>query len=418
MDAKSKRILDDECKLTDQIPYEIKAGGIPAEIYGEWIVELKSELQLWKNQAERNALINEIGNVAATAGDFTDPAENEAVEEELLSQLSPNSSNPYRYKRQPTIFIPVDPNGTYGQNAVDPESGELIRKGPYNRYGYYAQKDWLFTIEYNNNNPLELPQRRIRAVNTNESEFNIFAGVNVFNIGPPTYDVTETGKYSYSTSVKVLIEETKFQIDSLNENYWRRKWLFENMEEAADNVDRNINAGYEANQSGGGSSASTALSGGSNQPPQPITILQPSGERDIILPVTSSLGYINYFANDDFNYGTFSTTKFVDIVTTVASQSVYLVVDSGGEPVWNPFPNNPRRGSYLTGNVKVIAEPYLESSDPFTYIGLTTVEAWKRKAVKKITYNNPGIYKMKYTIVDQKNISYPMSGSVELKLEL
>ena len=59
MDAKSKRILDDECKLTDQIPYEIKAGGIPAEIYGDWIVELKSELQLWKNQAERNALTHQ-----------------------------------------------------------------------------------------------------------------------------------------------------------------------------------------------------------------------------------------------------------------------------------------------------------------------------------------------------------------------
>ena len=59
MDAKSKRILNDECKLTDQISYEIKAGGIPAEIYGEWIVELKSELQLWKNQAERNALTHQ-----------------------------------------------------------------------------------------------------------------------------------------------------------------------------------------------------------------------------------------------------------------------------------------------------------------------------------------------------------------------
>lgn len=136
------------------------------------------ELAEGMTQQEKNNLIEEIGNVAATAGDYSDLGLNIADENELLSQLSSNSSDPYLYQR----------------------AGD-------------ATADWRFTIEQNSNNPYSFPQRRIKMENINTSESNIYRGVVVYN--------TTNGAFSYSSSVKVLINEAKYRVDSLNTNWWQ-----------------------------------------------------------------------------------------------------------------------------------------------------------------------------------------------------
>ena len=67
------------------------------------------------------------------------------------------------------------------------------------------------TIEYNANNEFSFPQRRIKAENINESTSNPYKGVVVYNI--------EGEKWSYSSSVKVLIEEAKYVIEQLNSSF-------------------------------------------------------------------------------------------------------------------------------------------------------------------------------------------------------
>lgn len=129
-------------------------------------------------QQEKNNLIAEIGNISATAGDFSNSGLNLASEDELLSQLSPNSSNPYLYQR----------------------AGD-------------ATADWKFTIEQNANNTLSFPQRRIKMENINTSESNIYRGVVVYN--------TNNKTWSYSSSVKVLINEAKYRVDTLNTGWWK-----------------------------------------------------------------------------------------------------------------------------------------------------------------------------------------------------
>jgi hypothetical protein len=129
-------------------------------------------------QQEKNNLIAEVGNVSATAGDFSNSGLNLASEDELLSQLSPNSSNPYLYQR----------------------AGD-------------ATADWKFTIEQNANNTLSFPQRRIKMENINTSESNIYRGVVVYN--------TNNKTWSYSSSVKVLINEAKYRVDTLNTGWWK-----------------------------------------------------------------------------------------------------------------------------------------------------------------------------------------------------
>ena len=140
------------------------------------------ELAEGMNQAEKNELINEIGNVAALAGNFENIELNAANEANLLSQLSPNSTDPFLYQKQPTIWVPVDPNGDYENGDIDPSSGQQIIKNESGKFGYYAGFDWRLTIEYNDNNPMSFPQRRIRATNINDSFYNIYKGVSIFKI--------------------------------------------------------------------------------------------------------------------------------------------------------------------------------------------------------------------------------------------
>jgi hypothetical protein len=77
---------------------------------------------------------------------------------------------------------------------------------------YYYQKtgfptaDWQIIVEYDQSNEFSFPSRRVKAVNINDDESNVYRKVIVYN---------DNKDYSYSSSVKVLIEEIKFTIESL-----------------------------------------------------------------------------------------------------------------------------------------------------------------------------------------------------------
>ena len=119
----------------------------------------------------------EINNVAATSGNFDNIGLNSSTEENLLNSLSPNSPNPYLYK------------------------------------------DFIFEIQYEVGNEFSFPSRRIRVENVNLDDKNVYKGVVLFNL--------EGGRYSFSSSVQVLINEARFRIDNLNYDFYWKQW-FEN----------------------------------------------------------------------------------------------------------------------------------------------------------------------------------------------
>jgi hypothetical protein len=151
------------------------------------------ELAVGLNQQEKNELINEIGNAAASSGDFTDLTINTEEEDRLINRLSPNSNDRYIYRR------------------------------------------YILTIQYNSNNNFSFPQRRIlgsrpltteiRAATPNEIiRFNLSSfPIPTVKDTYPLSSLTNLpdGGYSYSTSVKVLINEIKFRIDQ--EAWWLRR---------------------------------------------------------------------------------------------------------------------------------------------------------------------------------------------------
>jgi len=159
------------------------------EKLGELDVAINScieELATGLTQQEKNNLINEIGNAAATSGDFSNLELNTEEEDALVSRLSPNSTDPLIYKR------------------------------------------FKLEIQYNEDNEFTFPQRRIRGVRerTNETRPATLPEKNWFEPRVKFFNgfVTDTypaqtftnlldGGYSYSTSVKVLINEIKFRID-------------------------------------------------------------------------------------------------------------------------------------------------------------------------------------------------------------
>ena len=323
-------------------------------------------------QQEVNDLINEIGNVAAESGNFVNPNLNTANEDDLLSQLSPNSGNPLLYQRQPTIFIPLDPDGNYTKGEIDPGSGQQIIKDESGRFGYNAGFDWRLTIEYNDDNEYSFPQRRVKATNINPSNFNIFKGINVYNIGPPIGTMEERGAYSYSTSVKVLIDEVKFNVDSLNVRYWQNKWVLDNMEEADD--DDRIDG--DGNVSGGGTDGNTTAPGGTNPPPlPPVTVLLPNGvtmsDLDITLPIVQN------------GSGTYYKQIFVE--TTQPNKSVYLKIDTGGNEVQNQYVQGdygqPEYGSYLQGEVKVRIDSNFNNAGSGEDGNVVTEAVWGTRTV-------------------------------------
>ena len=127
------------------------------------------------NQQEKNALIAEVGNAAATAGTFSNPNLNVLNEESLISQLQPGSNPPFLYAKKGT-----------------------------------TSRDWLLILEEDANNQFSFPSRRIKATNINEDDTT-----NPF-IGYVTYNNKFMKSYSYTSSVKTLLDEMKATIDSLN----------------------------------------------------------------------------------------------------------------------------------------------------------------------------------------------------------
>lgn len=357
------------------------------------------ELAEGMNQAEKNELINEIGNVAALAGNFENIELNAANEANLLSQLSPNSTDPFLYQKQPTIWVPVDPNGDFENGDIDPSSGQQIIKNENGKFGYYAGLDWRLTIEYNDDNPMSFPQRRIRATNINDSFYNIYKGVNIFNIGPPANSVEDIGKYSYSTSVKVLIDEVKFNIDSSNVRWWQRKWNEENML-AANEIDR------EGESTGNTTGGNSTTPGNSGPIPDPVEILLPGSatmdDLKIPLPIVQN-GSGTYF-------------KQIPIRVNQNNQSVMLTIDTGGNDVYNENVQGdygqPEYGRYLQGEVKVKINSNYNAEG-----NVVTFKTADRQIINfPITYNTTGTYTLRYEVVTQMDIQDDQGGMISLSI--
>lgn len=120
--------------------------------------------------SEKEELLGDIVEIKS----FGDSENNNKIED----RLNAKSTNPYLYKK--TSF---------------------------------TTQDWRFTLESNADNKFSFPQRRIVATNINNNEDNIYKGVVVYN--------TSDGKYSYSNSIEVLIEEAKFSVEQLNDKLYQ-----------------------------------------------------------------------------------------------------------------------------------------------------------------------------------------------------
>ena len=137
------------------------------------------ELSDGMTQQEKNELISEIGSVAATAGTFSNDTLNLADESALEARLDPNSNDPLFYK------------------------------------GFKLE------IQFDATNEFSFPSRRIygyqdASIDTEEALKDRFGSGYVKKTYPSReiYNLPDNG-YSYSTSVKVLIDEIKFRIDAL-----------------------------------------------------------------------------------------------------------------------------------------------------------------------------------------------------------
>jgi len=315
-----------------------------------------------------NELMNEIGNVAASSGASVDTGLNEADDKLLLDRLDPNSNDPLFYKK----------------------SG-------------FPYKDWKLTIEYNPNNDFTFPQRRIRAENVNKYDGNPFKGITVYNIYGK--------KYSYSTSVAVLIDEVKFVIEQLDTN-----WYKQNNPEYNSSGTFDLNANFEFNYQGiGENTLGENISSNSTSntaplpPPAPLVPIQFIAEnleengtetKKIILPTNINNGVLNAIAGK--------------VVTTNPSQSIEIVVDTG------------TNFSFGSGNQNQPAEARVEftpdilkSLNNYTYpdLAITYATAYDEEYVRRFTYNEPGEYTFKLRVLHQYSINTTANGKTYLRLE-
>ena len=155
-------------------------------LFNECMGELAADL----NPQEQQELALEIVNIAATSGDFDNPSLNANTDAGLLDRLSPNSSNPLAYKG--FVF------------TVEYETVEVI-----SNTGVITQEQ-----QYS------FPSRRIKAKNEDTSAGNVYLGLEVYNL--------VGGRYSFSSSTQVLINEAKFRIDNLNYTKYWKEWIKSN----------------------------------------------------------------------------------------------------------------------------------------------------------------------------------------------
>ena len=301
------------------------------------------ELAEGMNDQEKSELLNEIGNVAAASGLSTNVNLNVANEEELVKRLQPGATDRFLYQK--TGF----PN-----------------------------PDWLLTIEYNNKNEFTFPQRRIRAENINKFDGNPYKGVVVYNIYGK--------KYSYSTSVEVLVDEVKFVIEQLDTNWYKNN-----------NPDFNTSGQFNT-QTQQIDRPSTGTPTALREPIKfNMNPLFNNGKESKRINLPTNINGLNNILNGR-------------VITTRPSQSIEINVDTGF---------NVGRLAGLDPFVKLKFTPdILKSINPsqnpdFRVRTLSVTD--EREYTRKFTYNEPGEYTFKLEVVEQFDVL--PTNNPELKAE-
>ena len=292
-------------------------------------------------QEEKNELILEIGSVAATSGNTTNVQINTTNDQLLLNQLNPDSLNPFLYRR-----------------------------------GSDKSYDWKLEIEYNADNEFAFPERRIKAININEDTKNVFRGVTIYNL--------QYGRWSYSTSVLVLIQEAQFRIDQLNVGWWRIN--NPNFSLQAADVSRDVGGTLGGDDSTVGGTPTT----GSNNTTTTTTTTTTSTTPPIV--ITGQLNSIPIPTNLNNAIG---STRIGQVITTLPSQSISIFIDTGEiVPQYGTFNNNPFDDdeTYAQGEINVKFWPNLGQGLPITY--------YAEQEYKTFTYvyNEPGEYNWKIMV--------------------
>lgn len=293
------------------------------------------ELAEGMTQTEKNNLIDEVGLVAASAGDFSSIPANLLDESLLEERLNPNSDNPYLYQK----------------------TG-------------FPTADWQLIVEYNAENKFSFPERRIKAVNILDApETNIYQDGVVFNL--------PNGDYSYSNSVKILIEEAKYQIELLGENFYNPAYT-----PPSDIVipEGKVIVGYtdegepifeDASNTSGTSIGNIGIK----------KIVIPSSLEKISLPITE---------NNNDNIIT------ANLVKTYPYQRVRVTADTGRTNV--PGSSNP----YFSGRFELIIG--VSKSGELGSPEIITLTPFRERVKRTLTLGDPGTYVITVQIKDQEDI--------------
>jgi hypothetical protein len=113
---------------------------------------------------------------------------------------------------QESLAITAGPS----ESSSDAESNQLANDEllALLESGNYEYKGFKFTLEFDSTNTFSFPARRIKAVRSPQT--NIFGGGVTLYSSPPDLGagvVNTDSSYSFSTSIQVLVDETKFNID-------------------------------------------------------------------------------------------------------------------------------------------------------------------------------------------------------------
>ena len=214
--------------------------------------------------------------------------------------------------------------------------------------------------------------------------------------------------YSYSTSVKVLIDEAKFKIDSLNVGYWNSQLIQRNIEEY---VEENRGAQDDGGEDDTNTTTTTTTTTTTNNPPpQPIelslTPQQSLEDLEIKLPVVT-LG--NPQSN---NY--FDASRQVGITVLVPSSSLKFEIDTGGNTIYSEFYqgdfNQGEFGSYIHGEVELRVDTNYGSPDN----EVIYINADRELKQRTIHYPSIGNYTLKYSVESQNEIQFNQGGVIKL----
>ena len=100
-------------------------------------------------------------------------------------------------------------------------------------------KNFKFVLEYEPDNPYFFPSRRIRCTRRNSTgyEDGISGGgsIVIYNINSTTNPSLEEGAYSYSSNLRVLVEEAEFAVDTYTDDIiiWKSRQIRDNVSSSA-----------------------------------------------------------------------------------------------------------------------------------------------------------------------------------------